>query len=77
MPAFIQRVRDYTRGEIPLAVGFGIGTPEAARAVGALADGVIVGSALVKRVADPATAVSEARHFVSALRQGMDQKQEG
>jgi tryptophan synthase alpha chain len=73
LPAFIQRVREYTRGEIPLAVGFGIGTPEAARAVGALADGVIVGSALVKRVADPATAEHEARTFVRALREGMDQ----
>ncbi|HEX8682897.1 MAG TPA: tryptophan synthase subunit alpha [Ardenticatenaceae bacterium] len=74
LPAFIQRVREYTRGEIPLAVGFGIGTPEAARTVGALADGVIVGSALVKRVADPATAEHEARQFVRSLREGLDQE---
>jgi len=32
----------------PLAVGFGIGTPEQARTVGGLADGVVVGSALVR-----------------------------
>jgi tryptophan synthase alpha subunit len=39
-----------------------------AQRVGRLADGVIVGSALIKRVADPATAEQEARSFVGALR---------
>jgi tryptophan synthase alpha chain len=34
----------------PLAVGFGISTPEQARAVGKVADGVVVGSALVSLV---------------------------
>jgi tryptophan synthase alpha chain len=34
----------------PLAVGFGISTPEQARAVGRVADGVVVGSALVRIV---------------------------
>lgn len=46
---FVARVRAQT-GK-PLAVGFGIGTGEQARAVGQMADGVIVGSALVKRAA--------------------------
>jgi tryptophan synthase alpha chain len=32
----------------PLAVGFGISTPEQAGVVGQIADGVIVGSALIK-----------------------------
>jgi hypothetical protein len=36
----------------PLAVGFGIGNGEQARAVGQVADGVIVDSALVKRAAE-------------------------
>ena len=44
---FVARVRAQT--DKPLAVGVGIGTGEQARAVGQLADGVIVGSALVKR----------------------------
>ena len=35
---------------LPLAVGFGISTPEQARAVGKVADGVVVGSALVRIV---------------------------
>ncbi len=44
---FVQRVRSHTT--MPLAVGFGIGTPEQARAVARMADGVVVGSALVRR----------------------------
>lgn len=43
---FVQRVRRQT--DLPLAVGFGIGTGAQAAAVAAIADGVIVGSALVK-----------------------------
>ncbi len=44
---FVGRVRAHT--DLPLAVGFGIATPEQARAVAQLADGVVVGSALVRR----------------------------
>ena len=43
---FVARVRRATR--LPLAVGFGIGTGAQAAAVARIADGVIVGSALVK-----------------------------
>ncbi len=46
--AFIERVRAQT--DASLAVGFGISTPELAASVGALADGVIVGSALINAV---------------------------
>ncbi len=54
---FIQRVRRHTK--LPLAVGFGIGTGEQAAAVAQIADGVIVGSALVKAAgaADPLPAI--------------------
>lgn len=40
------------RPDIPCAIGFGISTPEQARAMAAAADGVIVGSAIVRQVAD-------------------------
>ncbi len=46
---FVQRVRKHT--DLPLAIGFGIGEREQAAAVGKIADGVIVGSALVKAAA--------------------------
>ncbi len=37
--------------EIPCAIGFGISTPEQARAMAAVADGAIVGSAIIKLLA--------------------------
>jgi tryptophan synthase alpha chain len=39
--------RGNSRGSLPIAVGFGISTPAAARMAATLADGVVVGSALV------------------------------
>lgn len=48
---FVQRVRRHTN--LPLAVGFGIGTGEQAAAVGKIVEGVIVGSALVKAAGTP------------------------
>jgi tryptophan synthase alpha chain len=66
---FIQRVRQVTR--LPLAVGFGISTPEQARAVGSVADGVIVGSALIDVIGKAADPVRAAGDFVRALRQGI------
>ena len=48
----VQRVRAKTT--LPVAVGFGVSTPEQAEAVARIADGVIVGSAIVKRQDDPA-----------------------
>ncbi len=54
---FVQRVRAATA--IPLAVGFGIGSSAQARAVAQVADGVIVGSALVKRAAESPQRVRE------------------
>ncbi len=49
--AFVARVRRHTK--LPLAVGFGIGSGPQAAAVAAIADGVIVGSALVKAASGP------------------------
>lgn len=66
LQAFVRRVRAVT-GK-PLAVGFGISTPDQARRVGQIAEGVIVGSALINVAGvngDPAQA---ARAFVRSLR---------
>jgi tryptophan synthase alpha chain len=57
LAGFVQRVRAQT--DLPLAVGFGIGDGEQAHAVAQLADGVIVGSALVKRVSESLDSVRE------------------
>jgi tryptophan synthase alpha chain len=73
LPAFVARVRAQT--SVPLCVGFGIATPAQAKAVGAIADGIIVGSACVKAIedaADPAAAAEAfARSFKEALADGV------
>ena len=51
---------------VPAAVGFGIGTPEQAAAVGRIADGVIIGSRLVRAVSE-ARDGDEASRAVSAF----------
>jgi tryptophan synthase alpha chain len=48
--AHIRRIRKSTR--LPIVVGFGVSTPAQARAIGAVADGVAVGSALVNAIRD-------------------------
>lgn len=47
--AMIRKVKEVS--DIPCAVGFGIATPDQAKDMAAVADGVIVGSAIVKIVA--------------------------
>lgn len=44
----IDHIRKLT--DLPIAIGFGISQPEQARAVGGLADGVVVGSAIVRAI---------------------------
>jgi tryptophan synthase alpha chain len=66
--AFVNRVRSAT--DKPLAVGFGISTPEQARQVAKNADGVVVGSALVRLAAAP-DAANQIRSFVTELRQAV------
>jgi tryptophan synthase alpha chain len=46
LPDYVARVR--AASDLPLAVGFGIGTPAQARAAARVADGVVVGSAVVE-----------------------------
>jgi tryptophan synthase alpha chain len=57
---------------LPIAVGFGISTPEQARAVAAVADGVVVGSALITRLEKEG--VKGAAAFLRSLREGMDRR---
>jgi tryptophan synthase alpha chain len=61
----VARVRLHT--DIPVCLGFGIGTPEQAQAVGVLADGVIVGSACVRTIGESTTPVQTARDFASSF----------
>jgi len=74
-----QELRDELRDEVdairgavdlPVGVGFGISTPEQAAVVGRLADGVVVGSALVRRLEEKG--IDEGAAFVGALRRALD-----
>jgi tryptophan synthase alpha chain len=65
----IARVREHT--SVPVCVGFGIGTPEQAKQVGALADGVIVGSACVKAIGSSENPVETAKQFAAKFRSAL------
>ncbi|HEY8393069.1 MAG TPA: tryptophan synthase subunit alpha [Capillibacterium sp.] len=65
LPAFIQRVK--TLSSCPVAVGFGIATPDQARAISRLADGVVVGSAIVQTIAEDPE-LKRMASFVQSLR---------
>ncbi len=77
LPGLIARLR--ARTQAPLAVGFGISTPQQAAEVAALADGVIVGSALIDRVqraADAGAACRAAAELVGAVSGALADDQE-
>jgi tryptophan synthase alpha chain len=67
LPETIARLRAVTT--LPVCVGFGISTPEQAAAVGRMADGVVVGSAVVRAAGE---SVDAAVRLVRALRAGLD-----
>lgn len=48
LPSIVKVIRENT--DVPVAIGFGISTPEQARTMSATADGVIVGSAIVRQL---------------------------
>ena len=49
LPAIVESIRTVT--DVPCAIGFGISTPEQAKAMASISDGAIVGSAIVKIIA--------------------------
>jgi tryptophan synthase alpha chain len=59
---------------VPVVVGFGVGTPEQAAEVARFADGVVVGSAIVARLAERGSRrerVERVRRFVAGLKRAM------
>ena len=67
LPDTIRRLRSTTT--LPICVGFGISTPAQARSVGDLADGVVVGSALVQAAESGPEQVLK---LTRSLREGLD-----
>jgi tryptophan synthase alpha chain len=59
--------------DLPIIVGFGIRTPEQAAAIGAVADGVALGSAIVELVGQHgASAAGPVRDYIASLRAAID-----
>ena len=70
--AILADIRDVT--DLPLAVGFGINTPEQASQIGKIADGVIVGSAIVKIIEEYGENASDAlREYVSSMKKAANE----
>ena len=65
-----ERARRLAPPELPLYAGFGISTPEQARAAAEVADGVIVGSRAIEVAENGAEAL---RRYVSSLRIAIDE----
>ncbi|MGF6167346.1 tryptophan synthase alpha chain [Pseudomonas moraviensis] len=68
----VARLRRHT--DLPISIGFGIRTPEQAAAIARLADGVVVGSALIDHIASadtPEQAIDGVLSLCSALSQGV------
>jgi tryptophan synthase alpha chain len=59
--------------DLPVIMGFGVGTPELAAEIAAPSDGVIVGSAIMRRVLDGASP-ADLGAFVTTLRSALDQR---
>ena len=62
--------------DLPVAVGFGVRTPEQAAAIGKVADGVVVGSAIVDLIGQHgAKAAPYVKDYVASLRAALEQKE--
>ncbi len=56
------------RSSVPVVIGFGVSTPAQARALGGLADGVVVGSAIVRQIAEGGSRAARSRRVVRLVR---------
>ena len=71
--SILSDIREVT--DLPLAVGFGINTPQQASNIGKIADGVIVGSAIVKIIEEYGEDAGEKlKEYVSAMKKASNQK---
>ena len=71
LSAIVKTVRAHTK--TPCAIGFGISTPEQARAMAAIADGAIVGSAIVRILEEYGKeAPGRVGSYVRAMKQAME-----
>ncbi len=78
LPVDLEKNVEWLRSQtdLPICIGFGISGPETAAQLAPVSDGLIVGSAIVRRIAEakgPDEAVSSIKHFVGELRKAIDE----
>lgn len=66
----LQRLR--ARTDVPVAVGFGISTPDQARTIAAAADGIVIGSAVIDAIDRGGS--SQAAKLMQSIRAGLDER---
>jgi len=67
--ALVQRLRAFTK--LPIAIGFGVSTPEQFAEVGQFADAAVIGSAIVQRIErNPGREAAAVSEFLKGLRHG-------
>ncbi len=72
-PALVQRLKRFT--DLPIAVGFGVSTPQQFAEVGTFADAAVVGSAIMELVErNPQSAAGAVAEFVATLVSGRESK---
>ena len=70
--SIVKSIKEVT--DVPAAIGFGISTPEQARKMAAVADGAIVGSAMVRIVAaEGKNAPKTLEEYVKSMKQAVDE----
>ena len=69
----IEKIRKYVT--IPVGVGFGIRDAATARALGASADAVVIGSRIIQELekAEPANAAEAVKTFLTDIRKALDE----
>ncbi|MCL2391365.1 MAG: tryptophan synthase subunit alpha [Oscillospiraceae bacterium] len=70
LSAIVSEIRKYT--DIPIAIGFGIGVPKQVEYYSAIADGVIVGSAIVRIIGEHGKNAKQAVYeYIQSMKQGL------
>ncbi|AIZ55960.1 tryptophan synthase alpha chain [Candidatus Methanoplasma termitum] len=70
LPAIVSKIKE--NAKVPVAIGFGISTPEQAEEFSRFADGVIVGSAIVRIIAQHGTKAKPALYkYVSGMKRAL------
>jgi len=70
LDTFVSRVRQIA--EQPLCIGFGISTPQQARQIASIADGIIVGSRIIQLMESPDENFNPVQDFIIELRNALD-----